>query len=65
MFTIDLSENKVLGPAYRQGLEERRKSQLAMLQEQIEQRLGSLPEWVEQNCRNRLPTISEWSAVVC
>ena len=48
MFTIDLSENKVLGAAYRQGLEEGRKSQLAMLQEQIEQRLRSLPDWVEQ-----------------
>jgi hypothetical protein len=36
MFTI---ENKVLGAAYRQGLESR-KSQLAMLQDQIEQRLG-------------------------
>jgi predicted transposase YdaD len=60
VLTIDLSENEVLGPAYLQGLqegrkegreegrEEGRKSQMAMLQRLIEQRLGSLPEWVEQ-----------------
>ncbi len=48
MFTIDLSDNEVLGPAYRQGLEEGRKNQLTMVQELIEQRLGKLPEWVEE-----------------
>jgi hypothetical protein len=48
MLTIDFSENKVLGPAYRQGLEEGRRNQLAMLQEQIEQRFGNVPDWVEE-----------------
>ena len=40
MFTIDLSENKVLGPVYLQG-------QLGLLRQQIERRFGTLPEWVE------------------
>ena len=44
MFTIDLSENKVLGPAYRRGLEE---GQLELLRQQIERKFGGLPEWVE------------------
>ncbi len=48
VFTIDFSENEVLGPAYRQGLEEGRKNQLTMVQELVEQRLGKLPEWVEE-----------------
>jgi hypothetical protein len=37
MFTIDLSENKVLGPVYLQG-------QLGLLRQQIERKFGTLPE---------------------
>jgi hypothetical protein len=40
MFTIDLSENKVLGPVYLQG-------QLGLLRQQIERKFGTLPEWVD------------------
>ena len=52
MLTIDLSENKVLGPAYlrgrEQGREEGRHGLLAVLRDQIAQRFGSLPEPVDQ-----------------
>jgi len=53
VLAIDLSENEVLGPAYLRGREEGReegehKGRLAVLQEQIEQRFGQLPAWVEQ-----------------
>ena len=45
MFTIDHSENEVLGSAYRRGREE---GQLALLRRQIERRFGTLPTWAEQ-----------------
>ncbi len=44
VLAIDLSENEVLGPAYRRGLEE---GQLELLRQQIERKFGGLPEWVE------------------
>jgi predicted transposase YdaD len=49
MLAIDLSENEILGPAYVRGREEgQHDGRVASLREQIEQRLGSVPEWVEQ-----------------
>ena len=52
MLTIDLSENKVLGPAYlrgrEQGREEGRHGLLAVLRDQIAQRFESLPEPVDR-----------------
>jgi predicted transposase YdaD len=53
MFTIDLSENKVLGPMYLRGREEGREEgqhegRVASLRELIEQRFGTVPAWVEQ-----------------
>ncbi|MGH9437123.1 MAG: hypothetical protein ACRD22_04315 [Terriglobia bacterium] len=45
MQMIDLSQNRVLGPAYLQGRKEGREE---MVRQLIEQRLGNLPEWVEQ-----------------
>ena len=57
VFTIDLSENEVLGPAYLRGREEGREEgreqgqhegQLALLRRLVERRFGSLPAWAEQ-----------------
>jgi len=60
MLTIDISENKVLGPAYNRGREEGREeglqegrqegrqALLGLLLRQIESRFGSPPPWVEQ-----------------
>lgn len=53
MLSIDLSENKVLGPAYKQGLEEGRQQglqegHLRLLRQQIERKFGALPAWAEQ-----------------
>lgn len=41
MLTIDLSENKVLGPAYNRG-------QIDLLRRLIEFKFGALPSWAEQ-----------------
>jgi predicted transposase YdaD len=61
LLTIDLSENKVLGPAYLRGREEGREEgraegrqegqqegQLTLLRRQVERRFGTLPAWAEQ-----------------
>ena len=53
MLSIDLSENKVLGPAYQRGLQEGREEgrlegQIDMLRGQIERKFGALPSWAEQ-----------------
>jgi predicted transposase YdaD len=54
MLSIDLSENKVLGPAYQRGLQEgreegRQEGQIDMLRGQIERKFGALPSWAEQH----------------
>lgn len=49
MLTIDLSENKVLGPAYQRGLQEgRQEGQIGLLRRLIESKFGALPSWAEQ-----------------
>lgn len=53
MLTIDLSENKVLGPAYQHGLQEgrqegRQEGQVELLHRLIEAKFGALPSWAEQ-----------------
>jgi predicted transposase YdaD len=58
MLTIDLSENKILGPAYKRGLEEgrqegRQEGELRLLRSLIEQRFGPQPSWVEETLAKR------------
>lgn len=47
--SIDIREHEVLGPMYDRAVAEgEHKGQLVLLRQLIEQRLGSVPEWVEQ-----------------
>src|SRR5215831_14314559 len=63
---IDLSDNKILGPAYRKGLEEgrqegreegrqegRQEGEVAILRRQLEKRFGHLPSWAEERLGRR------------
>jgi hypothetical protein len=46
---IDIMENKVLGPAYKRGLEEGEvKGELTILRRLVEKRFGPLPAWAEE-----------------
>lgn len=56
--TIDISENKVLGPAYKRAVQEglaegRKEGQLDLLRRLIERRFGALPSWAEQSLSQR------------
>jgi hypothetical protein len=58
---LDLDElvpqNKVLGPAYRKGMEEGlQKGERAVLRRQIERRFGSLPSWAETRFASLSPS---------
>jgi hypothetical protein len=45
---IDLGANKILGPAFRKGLDEGRQAgELIVLRRLIQKRFGKLPEWAE------------------
>ena len=54
---IDLSENVILGPAYRKGLLE---GESAMVRRQIQKRFGALPAWAEERlAKMTAPEIEE------
>jgi hypothetical protein len=50
---IDISENKVLGPAYKRAM---REGELRMLRGLIEKRFGSMPAWAEERLAGRSTT---------
>jgi hypothetical protein len=59
---IDLMENKILGPAIRQGLEKGRQEGRELLQGILEDRFGQLPNWAEAKLAAATPeTLKAWS----
>ena len=60
---IDLLENKVLGPAIRQGLEQGRAEALvSLLRKRLEKRFGPLPAWAQAKLAAASPeTLEAWS----
>jgi hypothetical protein len=50
---IDISENKVLGPAYKRGIKE---GEVTVLRRQIEKRFGTMPAWAEERLAGRSTT---------
>jgi hypothetical protein len=55
---IDLLENKVLGPAFKKGLEEgelkgKLEGELKILRRQIEKRFGPIPKWAAERLAAR------------
>jgi hypothetical protein len=47
---IDLLKNKVLGPAFKRGMEE---GEMRILRRQIEKRFGAIPNWAEERLAGR------------
>jgi hypothetical protein len=60
---IDLLENKVLGPAIRQGLAQGRSEALSsVLRKRLLKRFGPLPAWAEARITSATPEVLEaWS----
>ncbi len=60
---IDLMENKILGPAIRQGMEQGRATERReLLQGILEDRFGQLPNWAEAKLAAATPeTLKAWS----
>ena len=58
---IDLGANKILGPAYRKGLDEGRlEGESAMVRRQIQKRFGALPPWAEERlAKMKAPEVEE------
>ncbi len=55
---IDILENKVLGPAFKRGLEEGElkgelEGELKILRRQIEKRFGPIPKWADERLAAR------------
>jgi hypothetical protein len=50
---IDISENKVLGPAYKRAVKE---GELIVLRRLIEKRFGPMPAWAEERLAARSTT---------
>jgi len=50
---IDISENKVLGPAYKRGIKE---GELTVLRRLVEKRFGPMPAWAEERLAGRSTT---------
>jgi hypothetical protein len=56
---IHLLENKVMGPAFRRGIEE---GELRILRRLIEKRFGAIPNWAEERLAGRSAAeMEEWS----
>jgi len=54
---IDISENKVLGPAYKRAIKEGElEGELRILRLLIEKRFGPMPAWVEERLAGRSTT---------
>ena len=64
---IDLMENKILGPAIRQGLEQGRREgrtegMATVLRKRLAKRFGLIPSWAESKIATASPELLElWS----